>query len=130
MKTSNYNPLSPEERRVIEVKGTERPFTGEYDDFYEEGVYVCRRCEAELYRSEYKFDAHCGWPAFDQEVPGAVKRLPDPDGMRIEVQCANCGGHLGHAFLGEGLTTTNTRHCINSLSMKFVAAEPSIGGVS
>ncbi len=130
MKTSNYNPLSPEERRVLEVKGTERPFTGEYDDFYEEGVYVCRRCEAELYRSEDKFDAHCGWPAFDQEIPGAVKQLPDPDGMRIEVQCANCGGHLGHVFLGEGLTTTNTRHCINSLSMKFVAAEPSIGGVS
>ena len=125
MKTSNNNPLSPEERHVIEEKGTERPFTGEYDDFYEQGVYVCRRCEAELYRSDDKFDAHCGWPAFDQEISGAVKRLPDPDGMRIEVECANCEGHLGHVFMGEGFTATNTRHCINSLSMKFVAAESS-----
>ena len=130
MKTSNYNPLSPEERFVIEGKGTERPFTGEYDDFYEMGVYVCRQCEAELYRSDDKFDAHCGWPAFDQEIPGAVNRLPDPDGMRIEVECANCGGHLGHVFLGEGFTPTNARHCVNSLSMKFVAAEPSTIGAS
>ncbi len=122
MKTSNYNQLSPEERFVIEGKGTERPFTGEYDDFYETGVYVCRRCEAELYRSGDKFDAHCGWPAFDQEIPGAVNRLPDPDGMRIEVECTNCGGHLGHVCLGEGFTPTNARHCVNSLSMKFVAA--------
>ncbi len=129
MKTSNYNPLSPEERFVIEGKGTERPFTGEYDDFYEMGVYVCRRCEAELYRSDDKFDAHCGWPAFDQEIPGAVNRLPDTDGMRIEIECANCGGHLGHVFLGEGFTPTNTRHCVNSLSMKFVA-EPSTTGAS
>ena len=128
MKTSNYNPLSPEERFVIEGKGTERPFTGEYDDFYKVGVYVCRRCEAELYRSDDKFDAHCGWPAFDQEIPGAVNRLSDPDGMRIEVECANCGGHLGHVFLGERFTTTNTRHCVNSLAMKFVAAEPSTIG--
>jgi methionine-R-sulfoxide reductase len=130
MKTSSYNPLSPEERFVIERKGTERPFTGEYDDFYKTGVYVCRRCEAELYRSDDKFDAHCGWPAFDQEIPGAVNRLPDPDGMRIEVECANCGGHLGHVFLDEGFTGTNTRHCVNSLSMKFVAAGPSTTGVT
>ena len=130
MKTSNYNQLSQEERFVIEGKGTERPFTGEYDDFYETGVYVCRRCEAELYRSDDKFDAHCGWPAFDQEIPGAVNRLPDPDGMRIEVECANCGGHLGHVFLGEGFTPTNARHCVNSLSMKFVAAETSTTGAS
>ena len=130
MKTSNYNPLSPEERFVIEGKGTERPFTGEYDDFYKVGVYVCRRCEAELYRSDDKFDAHCGWPAFDQEIPGAVNRLPDPDGMRIEVECANCGGHLGHVFLGEGFTPTNTRHCVNSLSMKFVTAKPTTTGAS
>ena len=129
MKTSNYNPLSPEERFAIEGKGTERPFTGEYDDFYEMGVYVCRRCEAELYRSDDKFDAHCGWPAFDQEIPGAVNRLPDTDGMRIEIECANCGGHLGHVFLGEGLTPTNARHCVNSLSMKFVAG-PSTTGAS
>ena len=128
MKTSNYNPLSLEERFVIEGKGTERPFTGEYDDFYKVGVYVCRRCEAELYLSDDKFDAHCGWPAFDQEIPGAVNRLPDPDGMRIEVECANCGGHLGHVFLGERFTPTNTRHCVNSLAMKFVVAEPSTIG--
>ena len=130
MKTSNYNPLSPEERFVIEGKGTERPFTGEYDDFYKMGVYVCRRCEAELYRSDDKFDAHCGWPAFDKEIPGAVNRLPDPDGIRIEIECANCVGHLGHVFLGEGFTQTNTRHCVNSLSMKFVPSEPSTTGAS
>ena len=120
MEKSTYNPLSAEERYVIESKGTERPFTGEYDDFYEEGVYICRRCNAELYRSADKFDAHCGWPAFDQEIPGALKHLPDPDGQRTEVECVNCGGHLGHVFFGEGFTATNSRHCINSLSMKFV----------
>ena len=123
MTTPSYNQLTPEERYVIESKGTERPFTGEYDDFYEVGSYVCRRCNAELYRSEDKFDARCGWPAFDKEVSGAVKRLPDPDGMRIEVECANCGGHLGHVFMGEGFTPTNARHCINSISMKFLPAE-------
>ena len=120
MNTSRYNELSPIERYVIEGKGTEPPFTGEYDDFYEPGVYICRRCDAELYRSEDKFDAHCGWPAFDQEVEGAVKRLPDPDGSRIEIECANCNAHLGHVFLGERFTPTDTRHCVNSLSMKFV----------
>ena len=123
MDKSTYNPLSAEERQVIEGKGTERPFSGEYDDFYEKGVYLCRRCNAELYRSDDTFDAHCGWPAFDQEIPEAVTRLPDPDGMRIEVECANCGGHLGHVFIGERLTPTNARHCINSLSMKFVPSE-------
>ena len=100
---TTYNPLTPEESYVIEKKGTERPFSGEYDDFYEPGVYICRRCNAELYRSDDKFDARCGWPAFDQEVQGAVNRLPDPDGMRIEIECANCGGHLGHVFVGERL---------------------------
>ncbi len=125
MDKSTYNPLSAEERQVIEGTGTERPFSGEYDDFYEKGVYLCRRCNAELYRSDDKFDAHCGWPAFDQEIPDAVTRLSDPDGMRIEVECANCGGHLGHVFMGERLTPTNARHCINSLSMKFV---PSVQG--
>jgi methionine-R-sulfoxide reductase len=122
MDTTSYNELSPVERYVIEGKGTEPPFTGEYDDFYEPGVYVCRRCNAVLYRSEDKFDAHCGWPAFDQEVEGAVRRHPDPDGLRIEIECANCGGHLGHVFVGERFTPTDTRHCVNSLSMKFVPA--------
>ena len=123
MTTPSYNSLTAEERYVIESKGTERPFTGEYDDFYEAGTYVCRKCNAELYRSVDKFDAHCGWPAFDKEVPEAVKHHSDPDGMRIEVECAKCGGHLGHVFMGEGFTATNARHCINSISMKFVPAE-------
>ena len=123
MEKTDYNALTAEERHVIEGKGTERPFSGEYDDFYEGGVYICRRCNAQLYSSEDKFDAHCGWPAFDKEVEGAVKHLPDPDGMRIEVECANCGGHLGHVFMGEGFTATNARHCINSISMKFVPAD-------
>ena len=123
MTEQTYNQLTPEERHVIEHKGTERPFTGEYDNFYESGMYICRRCNAELYRSDDKFDAHCGWPAFDKEVPGAVKRLADPDGFRVEIECANCGGHLGHVFDGEGFTPTNSRHCVNSLSMRFVRAE-------
>ncbi len=123
MTTPSYNSLTAEEQQVIEHKGTERPFTGEYDNFYEEGSYLCRKCDAELYRSIDKFDAHCGWPAFDKEVPGSVEHLRDPDGMRIEVECANCGGHLGHVFMGEGFTATNARHCINSISMKFVPAE-------
>ena len=121
---TSFNTLSPQERSVIEGKGTEPPFAGEYDDFYEEGVYLCRRCNAELYRSAHKFDARCGWPAFDQEIPGAVRHLPDPDGTRTEIECASCGGHLGHVFMGEGFTATNARHCVNSLSMRFVAAEP------
>ena len=118
--STTYNELTAAERWVIEQKGTERPFTGEYDDFYEAGTYICRKCNAELYRSEDKFDAHCGWPAFDAEVAGAVRRLPDPDGRRIEIECAHCGGHLGHVFLGEHLTPANTRHCVNSLSLRFI----------
>ncbi len=118
-KQQQWNKLTPTESYVIESKGTERPFSGEYEEHWETGTYTCRRCNAPLYRSEDKFDARCGWPAFDQEIEGAVRRLPDPDGMRIEIECVNCGGHLGHVFLGEGFTRKNTRHCVNSISMKF-----------
>ena len=120
MNLLGYNKLSPEEQWVIEDKGTEPPFSGGYDNFYETGVYLCRRCNSELYSSIDKFDAHCGWPAFDKEISGAVTRLPDPDGTRIEIVCTECKGHLGHVFLGENLTDTNTRHCVNSLSMRFI----------
>lgn len=114
------NPLTPEEERIILHKGTERPFSGEYDDFYAEGTFICRRCNAPLFSAKSKFDAGCGWPSFDENYPDAVKRVPDPDGRRTEIQCANCDGHLGHVFLGERLTAKNTRHCVNSLSIRFI----------
>jgi methionine-R-sulfoxide reductase len=118
--STKLSKLTPEEERVIVHKGTERPFSGEYEDFFEEGTYMCKRCGSPLYRSENKFNSHCGWPSFDDEIKGAVKRVPDPDGERTEIECANCGAHLGHVFLGEGFTPQNTRHCVNSISMKFI----------
>lgn len=118
--------LTPEERRIIVDRGTEPPFSGKYYNFFEKGLYTCKRCGAPLYRSESKFDAGCGWPAFDEEIEGAVKRTPDPDGIRTEISCAKCGAHLGHVFVGEGFTPKNTRHCVNSLSLEFIPAGETI----
>lgn len=113
------NDLTPEEKGVIEGKGTEAPFSGEYNDFFQKGIYVCRRCENPLYTSEAKFKSGCGWPSFDEEMKDSVIRIPDPDGVRTEIVCAKCNAHLGHVFEGEKLTDKDTRHCVNSLSIKF-----------
>jgi peptide-methionine (R)-S-oxide reductase len=117
---SKYNALTPDEKWVIVNKGTERAFTGKYYDFKEPGTYICKRCNAPLYRSKDKFDSHCGWPSFDDEIPGAVTRVPDADGRRVEIICTNCKAHLGHVFEGEGMTDKNVRHCVNSISIEFV----------
>ncbi len=115
-----YNKLTPEEEAVIVHKQTEAPFSGEYDTMFREGTYVCRRCNTPLYTSGAKFHSGCGWPSFDQEIKGAVKRIADPDGLRTEIICNTCSAHLGHVFTGEGYTEKNTRHCVNSISLKFI----------
>lgn len=123
MSSKPYNTLTQDEQHIILHKGTEAPFTGKFNDFDTQGLYVCKQCDAPLYRSEHKFQSSCGWPSFDDEIEGAIKKLMDADGRRTEILCANCEGHLGHVFEGERLTEKNLRHCVNSLSMNFVAKD-------
>jgi methionine-R-sulfoxide reductase len=119
-KQSKFNNLNDYEKKVILEKATDRPYTGEYTNNKKTGTYICRQCNNPLYASKDKFDSHCGWPSFDDEIKGAVKQIPDADGMRTEIVCNNCEGHLGHVFMGEGFTSKNTRHCVNSTSMVFI----------
>ncbi|MBC7246751.1 MAG: methionine-R-sulfoxide reductase [Actinobacteria bacterium] len=122
-----WRKLTPEEERVIVHGGTEPPFTGEYADHFDPGTYACRRCGAPLYRSGDKFHSGCGWPSFDDEIEGAVRRRPDADGRRTEIVCASCGAHLGHVFHGEGFTPRNVRHCVNSISLSFIPGDDGEG---
>lgn len=119
----NYNKLTPEEERVIIEKATEPPFTGEYDNFYENGTFICRRCNMPLFSSKSKFNSGCGWPSFDEYFPNSIKHVSDPDGIRTEIECANCHAHLGHEFIGEHLTHKNKRECVNSLSIRFISKD-------
>ncbi len=121
--TMKYNELSDQEKKVIINKATDRPFTGDYYKKNDKGLYICRQCNNPLYTSEDKFDSHCGWPSFDQEIKGSVTQVPDADGQRVEIICNNCQGHLGHVFVGEGFTKKNTRHCVNTSSLRFIPAE-------
>ncbi len=114
------NALTSDEKHIMLDKGTEPPFSGEYDNFYKDGLFICRQCNTPLFSSKSKFNAGCGWPSFDDNYPGAVKQVPDSDNIRTEIQCAACNAHLGHVFIGENLTPQNTRHCVNSLSIRFV----------
>ncbi len=122
-KSEDFNKLKGLAARVVNSKDTERAFTGEFWNHKAEGTYICKKCNCPLYRSSSKFDSHCGWPSFDDEIAGTVTRIPDKDGLRTEIVCTNCGGHLGHVFLGEQFTQKNTRHCVNSVSINFVPEE-------
>lgn len=118
-----YNKLTPQEEYIMINKGTERPFSGEYENFFEDGIYVCKRCDSKLFTSESKFHSNCGWPSFESCIKDSIIETLDSDKIRMEIICANCKGHLGHVFRGEGFTETNTRHCVNSLAIKFIKNE-------